>query len=131
MSWVRVGLAVLLLGHGIAHLPGLLGSWRLATFPELPYHTTLLAGRLDVGDGGLRVMGALWLAAAVAFAAASVGAFFTRSWWPSLAAATALASLALCALEWPAARVGVVVNVVVLGTLLLGARAGWVVSTVR
>jgi hypothetical protein len=124
MSWLRVGFAILLLAHGIAHLPGLLGAWRLATFPELPYHTTLLAGRLDVGDGGMRVMGALWLVVALAFVAAATGAFLGRGWWTSLAVAAALASLALCALEWPAARIGAVVNGVILGGLLVGQRAG-------
>ena len=129
MSWIRVGLAVLLVAHGVAHLPGSLGAWRLATFPELPYHTTLLAGRLDVGDGGMRMMGVLWLAATAAFTAAAAGALLGRDWWAALAVVAAVGSLALCALEWPATRIGLAVNVVILGAVLAGQRGGWMVAT--
>lgn len=117
-SVLRVGLGLLMLAHGIAHLPGFAGAWRLATFPDLPYHTTLLAGRLDVGDGGMRVVGALWLLLGAAFALAGVGALAGRAGWPALAVGAALASLALCVGEWPAARVGAWVDAALLVVLL-------------
>ena len=131
MLWFRIALGVLMLAHGVAHLPGLLASWRLATFPEIPYHTTLLGGRIDVGDGGMRLVGALWLVAALAFGVAALGAFQTRGWWTSAALAAALGSLALCVTEWPAARIGVFVNVAIVGAVLLGQRAFWAASAAR
>ena len=45
---MRYALALLLLGHGIAHLPGFLVGWQLASFPELPFSTTVLAHIVDV-----------------------------------------------------------------------------------
>jgi hypothetical protein len=36
-------------------------SWQIATLAELPYNTTILAGRIDIGDAGIRAMGLLWL----------------------------------------------------------------------
>ena len=38
-------LVVLLLLHGIAHLPGFLSGWQLVTLAELPHLTALLGGR--------------------------------------------------------------------------------------
>jgi hypothetical protein len=54
MRWL---VGFLMMGHGVAHLPGFLVSWQLATLPDLPYSTTLFAGRLDVGDAGTRILG--------------------------------------------------------------------------
>lgn len=119
---LRVGFALLLAAHGVAHLPGFVSAWRLAPIAELPYHTDVLAGHLHVGDGGMRAIGALWLLAALAFLAASLGTLLRQAWWEPVALVTALASLLLCALEWPAARFGVPVNVAVLAVLFLGPR---------
>lgn len=128
MQSVRIGLAVLMVLHGIAHLPGFANSWRLATFPEVPYHTTLLGGRLEVGDTGMRVAGALWLLAALAFMVAGAGAVMQRGGWMTFAMAVAAASLVLCLLEWPAARIGVWVNVAILLALVLAQRLHWFTS---
>ncbi|HEU4697836.1 MAG TPA: hypothetical protein VFS40_01510 [Gemmatimonadales bacterium] len=125
---MRIALAVLMLLHGLAHLPGVVGSWRLAPLEGMPYKTTLLAGHVDVGDAGMRVMGLVWLLTALGFVASAAGAFADRSWWTSAAVALALVSLTVSALEWPAARIGVFVNLALLAALLLGARFGWLGS---
>src|SRR5215217_8220671 len=104
---MRIALAVLMTFHGLAHLPGFAGSWRLATFPDLPYHTRLLDGRIDVGDGGMRLVGILWLLTALGFVVAAAAAARNEGWWAGAAFVVTLLSLALCALEWPATRVGV------------------------
>src|SRR5947209_3804808 len=103
---MRIALAVFMALHGVAHTPGFLASWRLAVLQGVPYHTTLFGGRLHVGDAGMRVVGAIWLILAVAFVAIAVAALFDRSWWILAAASVALASLAVCAAEIPAARIG-------------------------
>jgi hypothetical protein len=114
---VRYAVALVLAAHGIAHLPGFAVAWRLMSSPELPYSTLLLMGRLDVGDAGMRVVGILWLALALTFIALGVTLWMR----PSLPAMTALAvtamSLALSLLQWPAARIGVAVNVLLLVVL--------------
>jgi hypothetical protein len=69
---VRFAVAALLLAHGIAHVPGFAVPWRLLSTPEMPYTTTILAGRWDVGAIGIRGVGIAWLTAGVTFVAAAV-----------------------------------------------------------
>jgi hypothetical protein len=115
---VRIALAILMALHGVAHGPGVVGSWRLAALEGIPYHTTLFGGAVDVGDAGMRVVGVAWLLAGAGFVAASAAALADRPWWPPLAAAVTLLSLALCVAELPATRVGLPVNVAILLVLL-------------
>ena len=122
---MRIVLAVLMALHAVAHLPGFLVPWRLASLPEMPYRTTVLAGRVDLGDAGIRVMGAAWLAAALAFGVAAVAASTGRPWWMAAATAAAVVSLGLSVLGLPAARIGIAVNLVILAALLAAPRLGW------
>lgn len=126
---MRIVLALLLLGHGVAHLPGFLVAWRLRSFPELPYHTTVLGGTLDVGDGGMRVLGGAWALLAMLVALSAVGVLLR---WEGVLAPLPwilAASLAICLLGWPEARLGVLANLVLLGMVLAAARMGWVGSS--
>jgi hypothetical protein len=122
---MRIALAVLMVLHGVAHLPGLVGSWRLAALEGIPPHTTVLAGRVDVGDAGMRALGAVWLLCTVLFWVAATGAVAHRAWWMPLALGTTLLSLALSVLELPYARIGVAVNLAILAVLTLGPRLDW------
>ena len=122
---MRFALAVLVTFHGLAHLPGFAGSWRLADLPDFPYHTRLLQGRIDVGDGGMRLIGAIWLLVTLAFVVAGLGGIGDEGWWAGTAFIAALVSLVLCAIEWPAARIGVPVNVAIVLALLAGRYFGW------
>lgn len=122
---MRVAPAALFVLHGIAHLPGFAVAWRLTTTPELPYKTTLLGGRVDLGDAGIRVLGLLWLAAGLGFLAAAVATWRGSTTWPTLALVLALVSLVLCVAAWPDSRIGVVVNLAILVLLLMGGRLGW------
>ena len=122
MVLTRFVLSIAMLVHGLAHLPGLVTAWRLRPLPDFPYHTVLLRGRLDVGDSGMRIVGALWLIAAVGFGVAATGALLGDPRWIPAALATTLLSSALCLLEWPFARVGLWVNLVILSVLVFAAR---------
>ena len=122
---MRFAIGILMILHGVAHLPGFAGSWRLATFPNLPYHTRLLDGRFEVGDGGMRLIGSLWLLVALAFMCAALGALTNTPWWAGTAFVATLVSFTLCALEWPATQVGVPVNVTLAVALLAGRHFGW------
>ena len=116
---MRIALAVLMLLHGFAHLPGFMASWRLAKFEEMPYHTTVFAGTVDIGDAGTRGVGALWLLLSLAFVASAAGAFTHTPWWTGAALVTALVSAALCIVAWPEARLGLPVNLAILAALLV------------
>jgi hypothetical protein len=119
---MRIAIAALMLLHGFAHLPGLVGSWRLAVVEGVPYHTTLFGGRVDVGNAGMRIVGLVWLFAAAAFMVAAVGALLDRSWWAPTAAVVCVVSLALCMSELPAARIGLVVNLTLFVWLAVASR---------
>jgi len=49
-SQVRFMMGAFLLAHGFAHLVGLAGAWQLNA--GVPHKTTLLAGRIDLGEDG-------------------------------------------------------------------------------
>ena len=121
---LRIALAMLLVMHGVAHLPGVVGAWRLAPLAEIPVHTTVVAGRFDVGERGMRLLGIGWLVAAVLFWIVAAGVVGRDAWWVPTAAATAVLSLVLSVLELPYARIGVVVNLLLLA-LLVVRSAGW------
>jgi hypothetical protein len=105
--------------HGIAHLVGFAGAWHVG---ELPYKTTVLAGRVDLGDAGIRATGVLWLAAAVAFVIVGAGTALNYGWWARATLYVTLASLALTMIEFPEAKIGLVVNLAILAVLFATTR---------
>jgi hypothetical protein len=122
---MRIILAVWLFAHGVAHLPGFLVSWKLWTSPELPFHTTILANKVDVGTTGIRVIGVGWLAGAVGFVALAVAAWLRTGWWPDATLLLLGFSLILCILGWPHCRIGVASNIAVAILLGMATRVGW------
>jgi hypothetical protein len=64
---MRFALVMLMTLHGIAHLVGFVGSWWPAALRDYVYKTTVIGGLVDIGDGGIRLVGLAWLAAAIAF----------------------------------------------------------------
>lgn len=119
---LRIAFAVLLALHGFAHQVGFLASWQLREFRDAPLDTRLLAGRLDVGVAGTRVMGILWLVTGLAFMVAAVAVWRRVEWWPELALGLAAFSLALSVLGWPDARIGVAANLAILAAVIFGRR---------
>ena len=126
---MRFVLAILLVAHGVAHLVGVVSSWKLAVLPELPYKTVVLSGRVDVGDAGIRVMGVLWLLAALAFLVAAFAVATEAGWAVRFTRAAIVASLIVCVVGWPDARIGVAVNVGLARLLAMGARLNLAVLT--
>jgi hypothetical protein len=110
---VRYLLAVFAVLHGICHLPGFAVSWRLMTVPEQPYRTSILGGRLDLGDAGIRVWGLVWLALAAAFCVLAVGVWSRSSWWLGILPAVAGISVLCCIFALPEARLGLAANAIV------------------
>ena len=113
----RILLAALLLAHGVAHLPGFAVPWRLLTSNELPYRTTILAGRVDVGDTGVKALGLGWAALALLFIALAVSVWLRVPAARTGIVIVAAASLAMCVLGWPDAKIGIIANVIVLALL--------------
>ena len=124
---MRFLLAFLLLAHGIAHVPGVLVNWQLASFPDLPYRTTVFGTSVNVGPEGIRLIGLCWLGMAGVFGALASAVAFNAPLWPAATATALTLSLLLCAAGWPEARLGLVANAVI-ALWLVWIRSG-VVST--
>jgi hypothetical protein len=120
---MRYLLAVLLLVHGVAHLPGFLVAFGLASFPELPYRTTVF-GSLDVGTIGARAVGIGWLALSLSFIALAVILARRPDATPMVLPAVLGTSALLCVAEWPEARMGFVVNSVIAALMVVAERYG-------
>ncbi len=122
---MHIALAVILFGHGFAHLVGFVVPWRIATLKEMPYKTTVLADSVNVGDLGIRVMGILWLIAALALAVSSIGVLARLPWWVPVTVLVAVFSFFLCIIGWTDSRIGVFINVAIVAFLLVGRQMGW------
>ena len=111
--------------HAVAHFVGFVVPWRLVELEEAPYKTSQLAGTLDVGDLGMRIVGILWLLGALAFTLAGIGVLLGAPWWPTLAVYAGLFSLILSVFGWPESRYGVFINIALVVFLLIGGSRGW------
>ena len=117
---------IVLVLHGLIHLMGTAAYLKLAVIQQLPYKTTVLGGRWDLGAGGIAVYGVLWAVAAVGFVVAALAFWFGWAGWQPLLLGVTLLSLALTALDWDVAFAGVILNIVILALLWLGPRlTGW------
>jgi len=129
---IRIPLALLCVGHGVAHLVGFLAAWRPSAFPELSHKTTVLAGRLDLGEPGIRIAGLLWLLMAVYFVGAGLLVWLRGASAVGVILWAATASAVLCVFEWPDSQIGVVVNLGIVLLALAALRFGWFgVASVR
>ena len=117
---MRIALAVLMALHGIAHLVGFAGSFQLASPGTIPYKTTILAGKLDIGGPGVRAMGVFWLLAAVAFLAVAGAALVSWPGWVLAGIGVSLFSLLLCVVAMPDAWIGAAINLLLVLALLVG-----------
>lgn len=106
--------------HGLVHLLGTVAYLRLAEIPELPYKTTLLGGRVEVGDLGMTSFGLAWGVVGVAFVALAVASWVGRRGTRAWLAVVATASLVLTLVDLEVAVVGAVVDVVILLALAAG-----------
>jgi hypothetical protein len=126
MRILTISASVVLILHGLIHLMGATAYLKLAEIKGLPYKTTVLNGRWDLGTNGIAVFGALWVAAALGFVAAAVALIAGWSWWMPVLLGVTLFSLVLTALDWRVAYAGVIINFVVLAVILVGPRvAAW------
>jgi hypothetical protein len=118
MLVVASGLLIL---HGLIHLMGTTVYMKLGKIEGLPYKTTLLGSRWNLGERGMWLFGALWVFPAVGFVLCGIALFVGWAWWLPLAMGCALFSLVLTGLDWSAAYAGAIVNLLILGMIWFGA----------
>ena len=112
----HVAFAIPLFVHGFAHLVGFVVSWRIATLKEIPHRTALLAGSIDIGELGIRVVGLLWLLEGLSFAVSSLGVILRAPWSLPLTAVVMVGSVLLCVAGLPDSWIGVFVNLAIVAT---------------
>jgi hypothetical protein len=118
---MHIALAVILVAHAVAHLGGFVGPWRVTR--RVPHKTTVLAGHLDLGEVGARLLGLLWVACAAGFVAGAVGLVLHAWWWLGLVLPATGGSLVLCVLGWPDARAGIAIDATLVLAIMLGTMA--------
>ena len=111
---MKIALVLFLVAHGFAHLVGFVVPWRISQMEEMPYKTTVLNGSLNLGHIGIRIYGLCWLVLALAFFILAVTIFFYQTWWQTASNYSASISLILCLIGWPDARIGVVINFLII-----------------
>jgi len=119
MSWgnsVRMSLALLMALHGAAHS---VEAWRRSP-NDAPHNTTVVDGHVVMGGSVVRFVDAVWLLTGSAFVLVAIATLFAASWWQSLGLIVAFGSLLLCIGRLPNARMGVVLNVVIIAFLAAG-----------
>jgi hypothetical protein len=121
---MRLALALFLFVHGIAHLPGFIVGWQLASFPELPFRTTVFGGAIDIGVLGTRLVGTGWLLTAAAMVTLAAFLAAGGAARPGVTLAVIALSMILCAAGWPDARLGLAANAVILALLVTAVRYG-------
>jgi hypothetical protein len=118
---LRLVAATALTVHGLLHYLGTAALWRLTDVQAYPYTTTVLDGRVDVGQTGVTVLGALWLLGGALYVSAGLAvALASRRTLPVLAGA-AVVSGVLCLLGMPSTAPGATVD----GVLLALAGLVW------
>lgn len=120
---IRIVAGIALAIHGLIHLIGFVVPWQLAEVSGFPYRTDSLAGALELGPTGAKVVGVVWLVVAVGFVVAGVGLALGTSWALTLTGVLAVASSVVCLLGLPEAVAGLVINLAILGALAIARLA--------
>ena len=110
VRFVSVIVALVAMVNGLIYLMGFTAYWPLAEISELPYKTTLLAARLQIGAGGMRLFSVLWLLAALGFVVSGLALLFGKSSWAPLMLASVVLSLVICILDWGVAFRGALID---------------------
>ena len=117
LQFLRKPIGVFVVLHGVAHLLATSVYWKLNESEELVYQTTILGGRLDLGETGIWIFGLIWLIAGLLTAVAGVGVLRQSAWARPLLLGVTLFSLAICLLVVESARIGVLVNLAILALI--------------
>ena len=122
---LSISLAVIVILHGLIHLMGFVVYWPLGSIPDLPYKTSLVNGRLELGAAGMRVFSLLWLLAALGWVVAGALLISRQPAWAPVMLGATLLSLVICVLDWGVAFRGALIDLgfLVILFVVFGLRA--------
>lgn len=123
---MNIAVGIYMFVHGFAHIVGFLISWELVNDKDTPYKTTILAGKLDIGDSGIRVLGILWLLTGLAFFFLSYGVIMHMPWWKMNIYYVIGFSVFLSILALPDTVYGILANILLLLFLWIAPMIGWI-----
>ncbi len=109
--------AVFLALHGLVHVYGFTVPWWHRGFRGVEFSTRILNGSIDVGGTAVKILGFVWLAAAVAFVVVGVMLWRGHPWARRTTIALLLGSLVLCTIGLPGSVMGLAIDVVLLALL--------------
>jgi hypothetical protein len=127
---LRFLIALPLIGHGLAHISGVLAAWISAEvgFKDSPW---IFSSSVRLSSGISRVWGLIWLLALIVLAGSGAGLIVRQAWWPNLALLESVLSLTAIVPWWkavpPGAKIGVAFDVfliIVLATPVRDALLG-------
>ncbi|MFC1726411.1 ABC transporter permease [candidate division KSB1 bacterium] len=123
---VRIIVSVILALHGLIHLLGFVVYLKIAEVKDLPYKTTIFAGRINLGESGIKVIGILWMLAALGFVVSTVGVFGLTGWWQAVTLYVTIFSLLVTVSGIPDSVFGAAVNVIILAYLILAPKLSFI-----
>jgi hypothetical protein len=115
-------LATLIAIHGLAHMVGFAAPFGYLKEP-LP---EVLIQRLGLGTGGMKALGVVWLLTAMFFVVAAVGLIRRDAWWTTVALAGCAMSAVLTAMYLPYAKIGLVVDAVLIAFIIANRSHQWI-----
>lgn len=120
---MKIAFAVFVFIHAFAHLVGVVSVSGIARVEGASQTPTLLLTNLDPGHWAVKVLAALWLAAAAGFVASGVGLLQETSWAAPLLVTTTAVSAVLCLLWVKEAPLGLVANAMIIAAVVIPALA--------
>jgi hypothetical protein len=122
---IRIITAIVLILHGLIHLIGFVVNFKIAEIEDIKHKTSVLAGKIEIGETGVRILGLAWLLIALAFVISAVALFYAPTWWWTYILVVTILSLIVTILGWPDAQFGAYLNIVILTLLFIGKWLGW------
>jgi len=123
MAILQYFAALVLLGHGIGHLVGVLPAWTSIEIGGMEDKAWILPGGHHLDSTVGKVWSVIWLAAMVLFVVSSVGVFMDKEWWRQWAIVGSIVSIAAIVPWWNSvlagAKAGVALDIAIILVLLL------------
>jgi hypothetical protein len=107
-----------LITQGLIHLIGFVVPWQLAKIQGYPYRDEIWGGQVLLGATGIRIVGVLWLVAAIGFVLAGLGLVWGSLPWRRIGVVTAIFSIALSIVGWPGTQSVALIDFAILGILV-------------
>lgn len=85
-------------------------------------------GKVDLGDSGIRIFGALWLLPAFGFLAAAPGLWIGWPPWMPVLVVSSLFSFVLTGADWHIVFMGAIVDVAIIILMPVARHFGWPAS---